>query len=580
MKVLKGVSLAPGITEGIISLYVSEIEKFLPHYSINSKQVPGELSRLNESIRNAKRTIEQMIETSEKRFDKEAKEIFSAHLSILNDQTLLKDITDLIKIKRLNAEHAIHDVFEEYIKEYQTKGQHYRELINDFIDIRNRLLETFNISTGRFQSLVGNRQPIIVATKSLTPSMVLNIQRENVSAFVLEEAGITSHAVILARSYGVPIVFCINVEKELQCGEKAIVDGLTGEVIVDAGKKEREYYRRKMRKIKIEKELCEVAEDLPLYMKNGQKITMKVNVSTSEDFNFISKLDHDGVGLLRTEFLFMQRNAPPSEEEQYAVYQKFLGQASGKPVTVRLLDMAADKLPSYFELPYWIQHDLGFRGALAVEMVPETYLTQVKALLRANCEDYNSNLRLVYPMVSDLSDIKTFRKVVKDAKDALRKEGVKFCDENIKEGIMIETPAAVMMAEELLQEVDFANVGSNDLLQYALAAPRGFSAVERRYHIFHPSIAKLLQFVAEAGKKLKKEVCLCGEIASFEEFYPLLLKLGIRSFSIAVSRFADIKCGLWHELSYRYESRALDIVSNFRKIKSKEEADSYFREFV
>ncbi|MBN2542196.1 phosphoenolpyruvate--protein phosphotransferase [bacterium] len=580
MKILKGTKLVPGIAEGIVALYVSEIEKLLPHYSIKSSQIPVELDRLDASLRRARETIEPMIGVSHKEFRKEASEIFSVHLSILRDQKLLNDISSLIRTKRINVEHAIHDVFEDYIRGYQTKEGHFNELINDLIDIRNRLLETFNIPTGGFQSFIGESQPIIVATRYLTPSMVLKIQRRNVLAFILEEAGITSHAIILARSYGVPIVFGIEVEKELQCGMEAIVEGYKGEVIINAGKKEKEYYHRKMQRIRMRRELCEVAGTQPLYMKDRQRITMKVNVSTPDEFNAISDLDHDGVGLLRTEFLFMRGGNLPSEEEQYEIYSKLLKQTAGKQVTIRLLDMAMDKMPPYLEIPQDRKQADVVRGALAVEMFPDIYLTQVKALLRADCRGCNYNMRLLYPMVSDPNDVRTFRDVVEEAKKSLKLEGVERDFKNIKEGIMIETPAAVMMAEELLKEVDFANIGSNDLLQYTLATSRGSPKVEKRYHIFHPAIAKMLRFVAETGKELNKEVCLCGEIASFEEFYPLLLKLGLRSFSVAVSRFADIKCELLYELQNLHESSEIDMVKNFYGAKSKEEIDSFFRKFV
>lgn len=569
MKILKGISAAPGISEGIVCLYLSETEKALPHYSINSGQIHNELNRLEEAMETAKQAMKQIIHVAERQGDKEATEIFNTHLLILNDRDLYKKISELIKARKLNAEHAVSDIFEEYVKKYENKDEHFQELTHDFVDARNRILNAFNVETGRFKCPVSERKPVIVAAKTLTPSMVLSIPQENALAFVSEEGGFTAHSTILARSYGVPIIFGIDVEKNLDCGMDAIVDGSSGKVIISPDKKTSEYYKRKVSHLKKRKSFCESRANLLARTRSGARIKLKLNISTSGEIHIIKELPHDGVGLLRTEFLFTKMDMAPSEEEQCNMYSRILQAIPQKPVTVRLLDIGTDKLPPYLKLPRQINPDLGLRGAMAVETFPEIYLTQVKALLRASID---SDLQLLYPMVSDLGDLKTFREILSKARKNLRKEHVKFNDKDIREGIMVETPSAVMMAEELLREIDFINIGSNDLLQYALAASRGNMLVEKRYHILHPALVKLLGIVVKAGKKAKKEVCLCGEIAAFEEFYPLFLQMGLRSFSVAISKFSDIKC----ELLHLQTSQNKDIVKDFYKNKSKEEIDKYF----
>ena len=255
------------------------------------------------------------------------------------------------------------------------------------------------------------------------------------------------------------------------------------------------------------------------------------------------------------------------------MYKRILNENRKKPVVVRVLDIGSDKRPSYFKLPERINLDLGLRGAMAVENFPHIYLAQMKALLRANV---SSNLHLLYPMVSDLNDLETFRNVLSEAKKALEKDNINIAGVKIKEGVMIETPAAAMMIDILLEEIDFVNIGSNDLLQYTLATSRGNTQVEGRYHIMHPALLKFLERIAREGKKSGKEVCLCGEIASFEEFYPLLLEIGIKSFSVAASKFSDIKC----ELLYLQQSRDKIPVAEFYKLGSKEQVDEYFRRFM
>ncbi len=573
MKILAGTPAAFGFAKGTVCLYSNEVEDTLPHYTIDLGQIPREVNRVKEAFENARQEMKEVLKTAESQLDKSAVEIFNIHLSILNDPSLLENISQLIEEQKINAEHAVSDIFDQYMKKYETKSEHFRELIHDFIDARNRLLHAFNIETGKFKCPVGIRRPVIVAAKRLTPSMVLSIPGRNVLAFVSEEGGFTNHATILARSYGVPIIFGIPVEKELDCGMKAIVDGLTGKVIISPDAKTEEYYARKIKNREKKAYFCEIRKTVPPRTKTGKRVKLKLNISTPGEFNFVRELPHEGVGLLRTEFLFMGRNQPPAEEEQYRMYKRILHENREKPVAVRVLDIGSDKRPSYFKIPERINLDLGLRGAMAVEKFPHIYLAQMKALLRANVY---SNLHLLYPMVSDPNDLKTFRNVLSEAKRELKKAKVNIDNVRIKEGIMIETPAAAMMVDILLEEIDFVNIGSNDLLQYTLATSRGNTQVEGRYHIMHPALLKMLEMIAREGSKAGKEVCLCGEIASFEEFYPLLLEIGIKSFSVAASKFSDIKC----ELLHLQESPDKIPVAEFYKLGSKEEVDEYFRRFI
>ncbi|NOX97273.1 MAG: phosphoenolpyruvate--protein phosphotransferase [Nitrospirae bacterium] len=573
MKILKGIATAPGIVRGTTCFYSNEIEDTLPHYTVDAQQIPKEINRVKEAFEHARQEMKQVLKTAETQLDKSAVEIFNMHLSILNDPSLLESISEFIKERKVNAEHAVNDIFEQYIKKYEIKSEHFRELIHDFVDTRNRLLHSFNIETGKFKCPVGIRGPVIVAAKRLTPSMVLSIPRKNVLAFVSEEGGFTSHATILARSHGVPIIFGIQVEKELDCGMEVIVDGSAGKVIIAPDRKTEEYYARKMQGREKKKDFCEVRKSLSSRTKSGKRIKLKLNISTPGEFSFAKELVHDGVGLLRTEFLFMERNRPPTEEEQYRMYKRILDENGDKPVVVRVLDIGSDKMPLYFKISGIMNLDLGLRGAMAVEKFPHIYLTQMKALLRANV---SSNLCLLYPMVSDLNDLKTFRNVLSAAKRALKKEKVNIDAMKIKEGVMIETPAAAMMVETLLEKVDFVNIGSNDLLQYTLATSRGSTEVEERYHILHPALLKMIEMIAREGKKAGKEVCLCGEIASFEEFYPLLLKIGLKSFSVAASKFSDLKC----ELLHLQQLRDKKLITEFYKLESKEQIDEYFKRFI
>ncbi len=573
MKTLKGISAAPGMAKGIVCVYSTENESRVAHYSISKNQVDNETHRLHEAFEKARIEMRKMIEKAKALYDAEAAGIFNAHLAFLNDEAIIKRSSEFIKERRINAEHAVSHAFDEYIRKYSAKKGHFKELTHDFADTRNHVLDALGVGKGKFKCPIGERQPVIVVAKRLTPSMVLNIPRKNALAFVAKEGGLTSHATILARSYGVPIIFGIEVEKEFDCGMKTIIDGSLGKVIINPDKRAEKYYELKIENFRKKQYVCEIKKGLSARTKRGIKIKLKLNISTPEEIDIIKGLPHGGIGLLRTEFLFMHRQDSPTEDEQYRMYKRFLEYEKDKPVTIRVLDIGADKQPTYLNIPEQANPDMGLRGAIAVETFPDIYLTQMKALLRANT---GSNLWLLYPMVSDLDDFRTFRALLSKAKGMLRKEKVKFNARGIKEGVMIETPGAVMMVGELLKAVDFINIGSNDLLQYTLAASRGNMLVERRYHVLHPALVKFMELIVKEAKKAKKEVCLCGEIASFEEYYPLFLKLGLKSFSVAVSKFDDIKC----ELLHLQKARSKEMLRKYYQLKSREEADKYFERFV
>ena len=437
------------------------------------------------------------------------------------------------------------------------------------MDVRDRLLSSLSETSGHFDCSIDDREPIIVATERLNSHMILNMPRDHILAFVTLEGGYTTHAAILARSLDIPVIFGIDVKKELNCGTRAIIDGMSGKVIISPDEATEKYYEKKVEQYRIRRQFCEVRRHLKAKTKNNIRITLKLNISNPGEMDLIGGFNHDGIGLLRTEFLFLDREHPPTEEEQYEMYSTILQRAEGKSVVVRLLDVGSDKLPLFLDLPYQINPDLEIRGSRAVEYFYGIYLTQAKALLRAS---QDSEMKILYPMVSDMSDVKTFKSLIADANKKLREEGQPYC-KSVKDGIMIETPAAALLANQLLSQVDFANIGSNDLLQYTLAASRGNPLIENKYHILHPALVKLMEMAVRAGKKHNKEICLCGEVASFEEYYPLFLKIGLRCFSVAAMKFPAIKCDLMHVLIDRSSS----LINEVYEASSKKMLEKLFK---
>ncbi len=542
MKVLKGISANTGLARGVAAVYTEEVEENIPHYMIEEEKIEKEINRLKEAYGKTKEAIEQMLKVSEEIFGKTGQEIFAAHGTILEDEALFEEIVSLIKKRLINAEHAVNDVFDSYKEKFKQKDYHFSEITHDIADVRNRLLSSFDGISGQFECPEGERAPVVVVSRTLSPSMVLNIAESDVLAFITEEGGLTSHATILAQNFGVPIIFGIEVAENIDCGDEIIVDASIGKVFVNPDKKTEKYYDKKIKEAEKRKQFCVVKEEEPTQTKKGVRLSLKANISLQAEIKLLEGLNYDGVGLLRSEFLFANRSEAPSEEEWFKVYKNIAEAAKGKSVDIRFLDISGDKMPAYLQLPSRENNDLGIRGARAIDIFYDMYLNQTKAMLRASAY---GNLRLLYPMISDISDIESFRAVVKEAKFILDKEGKEY-KKDIKEGIMIETPAAAVMAGTLLKHVSFANIGSNDLLEYTLAASRDSQIIEKRYHILHPSLVRFMEMIVAETQKLKKEICLCGEIASFEEFYPLFLSLGMNSFSVEASKLSDIKCNLLH----------------------------------
>ncbi|MFW6133939.1 MAG: phosphoenolpyruvate--protein phosphotransferase [Elusimicrobiota bacterium] len=568
MQELRGISVSPGIAIGNVCLYSREAYETVPHYNISGNRIAREIKRLNEAFKTAEESLNEMKKVSRKMFGKQGEEIIAAHLAILNDANLKKRITQEIKKNKINAEHAAFDVFEEYVERFSEKTFHFEELSHDVKDVRDRLIESFGLTGGEFACPLGEKEPVIVASERLSTSMILNLSRENVLSFVAKEGGYTSHATILARTLNVPVLFGIDVKKDLRCKDKAVVDGNLGRMMVYPDAKTLDRYRKKIKLMSERAKVCGKDFEKPPKTGEGKRIKLKVNISTVQEMDIFNEIlldkgdsqsvNYDGIGLLRTEFLFgMHKDSIPDEEEQFRIYNSIIKTNKNKPTVIRVLDISRDKSPPYIKVPPGVDPDLNIRGARAVMLYKDMYLTQMRAILRSAV---NGEINLLFPMVSDKDDILTFKNLVKQAEESLKEDGLKYDIPSM--GIMFETPSSVVLAKELLREIDFANIGTNDLMQYSLASSRESFISQNRYFIMHPSIIKMLEIIADASKETGKETCLCGEIASFEEYFPIFLDLGLKSFSVPVSKYNDIKCHLNYIYEKDYKNKTRDYLKN------------------
>ncbi|MBN2407601.1 MAG: phosphoenolpyruvate--protein phosphotransferase [Elusimicrobia bacterium] len=576
MKILKGFSAAPGIARGIVCVYSHKLHEAVPHYNIPKKQTENELKRLDNAFREARKKINVMLNISEEIFGAEGKKIISAHIAVLNDAGLRKKIEDFIVNNGINAEHAVQDVFDDYIGKLTGHGMHFEEISHDIKDVKDRLLESFGLESGAFICPAGEREAVVVASDRLTPSMILGMPRENILAIVTRQGGYTSHATILARSLDVPVIFGIDVEKELACQCSVIVDGMIGKVYVAPDEKTVKLYDKKEKLRDERKYLCRVKSRHPAQTGEGERIRLKVNISTLGELQLLKEyvindleenISYDGIGLLRTEFLFMKGSRAPTEDEQVSVYKSVVDSARGKHVVIRLLDLSPEKTPAYIAENPEAYSALGVRGAAAAEMHRELYVEQVRALLRT--AEYG-DIKILLPMVADENDIDTYTGLIDEASASLSGSGKKFRKPDI--GIMFETPSSIILADSLYRKIDFANIGTNDLLQYTTASSRDSMISQQRYHILHPSVVIMIKMLTDAGKKHGKETCLCGEVGTFENYYPVLLDAGVRSFSVPVTKYDDIKCELLHISSADYAGEAERYLEN----RTREAQDRFF----
>ncbi len=576
MKKLTGISASPGVAIGIVCVYQASDSSKIEHYNISQKQLKNELYRLDEALLKAEKEIKQLKEASGNLFGDQGHDIISAHLSILKDKGLQNRIKEDISVNLVNAEHAIQDVFESYIKKLtgiSSDKVHFEEITHDIADVKDRLLDSFfKKSSGKFECPVGEKSPVIIAANRLTPSMVIKIPKDNVLAFVTKEGGLTAHASILARTLGIPVVFGIDIEKELNGRCHCIVDGSLGKVIVNPAEKILKHYRQMQEKYHKRKKLCKLNLSQPTRTAQGKRISLKVNISTLGELELLKTaasvkesdehtVHYDGVGLLRTEFIFMNKNEPPDEELQLEIYKKISRAANERPVTVRIMDLSGDKVPKFINIPPGINTDMNLRGASAVLTYRDIYLTQARALLRAASE---SNIKILFPMVSDMDDYYIFKNLIDEAVAQLKKEGKNYAEPEL--GIMFETPSASLLADQLFPETDFANIGTNDLLQYLVASSREHKISSHTYNLLHPSVVKMLKMITQAADKNGKAVCLCGEIGSFELYYPVLLDAGVNSFSVPAAKYEDIKCEIQNLQERDYKGKYKEYINKkFRR---------------
>ncbi len=535
--VLRGNGVSKGVAIGEIFLY----QPFIPqtteaHYSGDPKQYLEQYEALCLQARAELQAIrERMMQT-----DAEKAAIFSAQMEILCDEVMDEEIRDGIQYDTWMPDWAVETVYSRYERRLQKAGDPLiRERAADLKDVKNRLLRIW--CGVPQQSLAQLEKPVIIAAHDLLPSDTAVMERDHVLGIVTESGGTTSHSAIIARSYGIPAVLGIpNLLPRLTNGEKVILDAVDGVLITRPDGKQEKEMRTKQKEYEIQAARIQKYLHRDPLTADGERIEIGLNIGSARPEDLEGSSVTDFVGLFRTEFLYMDNDHLPTEEEQIIQYQKALLEYAPRPVVLRTLDIGGDKTLPYFPLPQEQNPFLGKRALRLCFDSPELFRTQLRAALRASVA---GQLWIMLPMVSSIEEIKRAKALLEQAKQELRQKKLPF-DEGVKLGIMIEIPAVAVIADLIAPEVDFASIGTNDLCQYLMAVDRMNPEVTSYYQSYHPALFRLIGYVVERFKQAGKPICICGELGGDPLAAPVLVGLGMRKLSMSLSSVAAVKRAL------------------------------------
>lgn len=525
---MKGLGTSVGIGIGKVLIYKEPEIKISKKSISNSEQ---EIERLNQAVHKAIIEIDNIYNiTLEKVGEKEA-EIFTAHKMILEDPEYIGAIKEKILTDNVNSEWAVSEITNFYISLFQEMEDEYlRARAADIKDVANRVLGIILNIEKKDLSLI-NKETIIV-TRDLTPSDTAQINKDMVVGIVTEIGGRTSHTSIIARTMNIPAICGVkdimDIAKE---GDLMIINGSTGDIIINPTEDEVVFYRKEKEDLEKLRKKLEKMKGQESISKDGFKVELAGNIGTLQDIDKVIENDGEGVGLYRTEFLYMYNDKLPTEEEQFEAYKIVAEKLEGKPLVIRTLDVGGDKDIPYLNIPKEMNPFLGYRAIRFCLDNKEIFITQIRAILKASAY---GNIKIMFPMISSIEELRQSKSIVEEVKEGIRKENIKF-NENIEIGIMVEIPAVAINSRQFAKEVDFFSIGTNDLIQYTLAVDRGNQKISNLYNQFHPAVLSLIKMTIDNGHKEGIWVGMCGEVAGDEKLIPILLAMGLDEFSMSAS---------------------------------------------
>ena len=526
---LQGIAASDGIA---IAKVYTLTEPDLTVTKVTVEDSEKEVSRLDDALAASIKDVELIKETALKNLGEEEAQVFDAHLMVLSDPELIGQVKDSITSNKVNAESALKEVTDMFISIFagMEDNPYMQERAADIRDVSKRILA--HLLGVKIPSPATIKDEVIIVAADLTPSDTAQLNRQYVKAFVTDIGGRTSHSAIMARSLEIPaIVGTKEVTSIAKDGDIIIVDGLSGDVFLNPSEEVVAEYRAKAEAFAAQQAEWEKLKDSKTYTKDGHQVELAANIGTPKDLEGVVHNGAEGVGLYRTEFLYMDSHEMPTEEDQFEAYKAVLEGMNGKPVVVRTMDIGGDKELPYLPLPHEMNPFLGYRAIRISLNEPEMFRTQLRALLRASVY---GKLRIMFPMIATLNDFRGAKALLEEEKAKLIAEGVAVSDD-IQVGIMIEIPAAAVLAHQFAKEVDFFSIGTNDLIQYTMAADRMNERVSYLYQPYNPSILTLIKHVIDSAHKEGKWAGMCGEMAGDQTAVPLLVGLGLDEFSMSAS---------------------------------------------
>ena len=526
---LQGIAASDGIA---IAKVYTLTEPDLSFSKVSVEDTENEISRLEKALEVSTKEIELIKETALKNLGEEEAQVFEAHLMVLSDPELVGQVKDAITSQKVNAEHALKEVSDMFISIFagMEDNPYMQERAADIRDVSKRILA--NLLGVKIPSPATIKDEVVVVAGDLTPSDTAQLNRKYVKAFVTDIGGRTSHSAIMARSLEIPaIVGTKEITSLAKDGDLIIIDGFSGDVFLNPSEDIVAEYRAKAEAFAAQQAEWEKLKDADTFTKDGHQVELAANIGTPKDLEGVIHNGAEGVGLYRTEFLYMDSHDMPTEEDQFEAYKAVLEGMNGKPVVVRTMDIGGDKELPYLPLPHEMNPFLGYRAIRISLNEPEMFRTQLRALLRASVY---GKLRIMFPMIATLNDFRGAKALLEEEKAKLVAEGVAVSDD-IQVGIMIEIPAAAVLAHQFAKEVDFFSIGTNDLIQYTMAADRMNERVSYLYQPYNPSILTLIKHVIDSAHKEGKWAGMCGEMAGDQTAVPLLVGLGLDEFSMSAS---------------------------------------------
>ncbi|MDO5375841.1 MAG: phosphoenolpyruvate--protein phosphotransferase [Staphylococcus rostri] len=527
-ELIKGIAASDGVA--IAKAYML-VEPDLSYSHTTTEDPAGEVQKFNNALNNAKVELTKIRNNAEEQLGPDKAAIFDAHLLVLDDPELINPIESMIKDDSASAPHALTEVTQNFITIFESMDNEYmKERAADIRDVSKRVLAHILGVELPNPSIVD--ESVIIVAHDLTPSDTAQLNKQYVQGFVTNIGGRTSHSAIMSRSLEIPAVVGTKaVTQSVQNGDMIIVDGLTGDVIINPSQDEVRAYQQKRDMFFEDREALKQLRDEATTTIDGKHVELAANIGTPNDLEGVKNNGAEGIGLYRTEFLYMGRDNMPSEDEQFEAYKKVLEEMDGKRVVVRTLDIGGDKELPYLNLPEEMNPFLGYRAIRLCLDQPDIFRPQLRALLRASVY---GKLNIMFPMVATVQEFRDAKALLLEEKENLKSEGVEVSDD-IELGIMVEIPSTAALADVFAKEVDFFSIGTNDLIQYTMAADRMSERVSYLYQPYNPSILRLVKQVIDASHAEGKWTGMCGEMAGDETAIPLLLGLGLDEFSMSAT---------------------------------------------